>query len=521
MNTVEARNLLTQIIGSARVAAEPEATDKVLKICSGLPLAVRIVGARLSIQDGWSIDYLANRLSNRLSELTVDGWGVSASIADSYHALPGDAQRAFRILSLAGPGDWPMWVAAMLLGVEDAEPVLETLVLHSLLTPSRVDTLGQPRYRLHDLLREYGAMRLTEYEHIPERDVTVERLIMGWLELAAAADVSITSEPYFPPLVTMKGPFAPKQSLSLIADDPGGWFNAEITNILSVIRLACQEKRHRLAYGVAMRASSYLVREERLTDAEDMWRDVVQAAVAAADVGIIASARLRLASLIIRQPGGLRRALPLMDTCIIAVARQSDRRVLTRALALRAACRYQITVAEQGSAGDDVSFGPYLELACIDAQRALALARMLATSHAESISLCILALVASLRGHHDEAISLGHQAVTVSKTIGTAPGDSGYELFALHALATTLLAAGQYSRALQICERGRTLAQAVRYTFGEAGFLELAGDVLAKMGHGVDAFNRYHEASRMYADDMAEQHRTRCWNKMMVAGAAR
>ncbi|MFD8563414.1 ATP-binding protein [Streptosporangium canum] len=517
----EARNLLTQIIGSERVAAEPEATDEVLEVCSGLPLAVRIAGARLSIQDQWRISHLAKRLSNRLPELTVDGWDVSASVADSYHALPDDARQAFRILSLAGPGDWPIWLATMLLGVDDAEPVLETLVVHSLLTPTGVDALGQPRYRLHDLLREYGAMRLAEHERSTERDVTIERLIMGWLELTDAADANVTREPYFSPLRSMRGTFAPEQSFTLISDDPDGWFATEITNVLSVIRLASQQQRHRLAYGLAMRASSYLVREERITDAEDMWRDVIQAAVAVSDVGIIANARLRLASLIIRQHGGPQRALPLMDTCITSLAQQSDRRALARALALRAACRYQIALEEQDAANEhETSYNPYLELAALDAQRSLTLARMLTSSHAELISLRTLALVASLRGHHDEAISLGQQAMAVSKTICVEPGDGGYELFVLQALVTVLWAAGQCSRALQECERGRTLAQALRHRLAEAGFLEQAGDILTTMGHGTEALTHYHRASQMYIGEMADQHRLRCWNKLVAADVA-
>src|SRR5439155_343442 len=45
--------LLSRIVGTDRVAAEPDAADDVVDLCGGLPLAVRVVGARLASRPHW------------------------------------------------------------------------------------------------------------------------------------------------------------------------------------------------------------------------------------------------------------------------------------------------------------------------------------------------------------------------------------------------------------------------------------------------------------------------------------
>ncbi len=55
----EASALFTKIVGGKRVAAEPGAAAEVLTACAGLPLAIRIAGARLATRGNWSIRTLA------------------------------------------------------------------------------------------------------------------------------------------------------------------------------------------------------------------------------------------------------------------------------------------------------------------------------------------------------------------------------------------------------------------------------------------------------------------------------
>ncbi len=91
----EARDMFAGIIGPARADAEPEATAEVLAACAGLPLAIRIAGARLAARTRWSVRDLARRLSDerrRLDELKTGDLAVRACFEVSFATLPGPAE---------------------------------------------------------------------------------------------------------------------------------------------------------------------------------------------------------------------------------------------------------------------------------------------------------------------------------------------------------------------------------------------------------------------------------------------
>ncbi|WP_335970587.1 AfsR/SARP family transcriptional regulator [Streptomyces sp. CA2R106] len=162
----EQRELLVSLCGSRRVAAEPEAAAGVLAACGGLPLALRIAGARMAARPHWPLSALAARLDGpdgaRLRALSTGGLAVRDTFAMSYVAMrdspaPADraAAEAFRTLGL-WPGDGldaPAAAALLGLGSADAaDDVLEALVDAHLLQAPRPG-----RYRFHDLVGEFAA----------------------------------------------------------------------------------------------------------------------------------------------------------------------------------------------------------------------------------------------------------------------------------------------------------------------------------------------------------------------------
>ncbi|BEK87564.1 NB-ARC domain-containing protein [Nocardia seriolae] len=153
----EAITLLTRVLGAERVAAEPDAAYAVIDQCAGLPLAVRIVGARLAVRPQWTIASLARRLadeSRRLEVLQTGELTLEAAFRLGYGQLNAEQARAFRMLARADVPDFPVDGAAALLGVPvpQAELVCESLVDLSLL-----ETPAPGRYRFHDLLRLFAA----------------------------------------------------------------------------------------------------------------------------------------------------------------------------------------------------------------------------------------------------------------------------------------------------------------------------------------------------------------------------
>ena len=76
--------LLARNAGSARISASPQHARELAAMCDYLPLALRIVGARLSTHPEWALADMVARLSDeqhRLDELCCDDLAVRASLA--------------------------------------------------------------------------------------------------------------------------------------------------------------------------------------------------------------------------------------------------------------------------------------------------------------------------------------------------------------------------------------------------------------------------------------------------------
>jgi len=160
----EAVALLGRLVAPDQVAAEPAAAQEIAQLCGGLPLALRIAGARLARRTGWTLGYLARRLADerhRLDELSAGDLAVRGSIELGYQGLDVTEQRLFRRLGALSAPDFAPWAAAALLDVPEpvAERLVDALVDAGLLQPFGVDAAGQQRYRFHDLTRLYARER--------------------------------------------------------------------------------------------------------------------------------------------------------------------------------------------------------------------------------------------------------------------------------------------------------------------------------------------------------------------------
>lgn len=153
----EARQLLGSTIGESRVAAEEEAARRLVQVCGGLPLAIRIAGANLLARDAGIADYCAELAGDdMLSRLRIEGdrrSTVRAAFDLSYRALPAAAQRMFRLLSLIPGPDVTVAGAAAL---ADSPPAEAAGLLVSLTNAHLVRERAAGRFGMHDLLRSYG-----------------------------------------------------------------------------------------------------------------------------------------------------------------------------------------------------------------------------------------------------------------------------------------------------------------------------------------------------------------------------
>ncbi|GAA3542580.1 BTAD domain-containing putative transcriptional regulator [Amycolatopsis ultiminotia] len=272
----EAARLLEGIVGRERVAAEPADAAAILRQCGHLPLAIRVAGAKLTHRPSWSLRILAERLHDehrRLDELRVGDLAVRASVALSYDLLPMSAATAFRRLGTLGPVHFPAWVVAAVLGRPSADDVLDVLVDAHLVELVATDVAGQPRYRLHDLLRVYAA-ELAERDAPGRTREAIGRVLQGYLALAVEAADRMPIR-FFGQYRCGKPPALPVHRRPA---DPAAWFAAEHTACVALVRLAAGQGFDEPAW----RLSAALTPFFDLRGHQDDWHATHAVALAAA-----------------------------------------------------------------------------------------------------------------------------------------------------------------------------------------------------------------------------------------------
>ncbi|MFG2833348.1 NB-ARC domain-containing protein, partial [Streptomyces sp. NPDC048434] len=129
----QALQLLGRIIGGRRVEGEADAARVLIRFVGGLPLALRIIGARLAARPHWSLTSMWHRLENehrRLDELAHGELSIRASLSLSYDGLAAADRRLLCLLSLAEGAEIPSWLGAALIDDRTPHPadLLEPLI---------------------------------------------------------------------------------------------------------------------------------------------------------------------------------------------------------------------------------------------------------------------------------------------------------------------------------------------------------------------------------------------------------
>ncbi|MBF6126596.1 ATP-binding protein [Nocardia brasiliensis] len=230
--------LLASLVGAQRARAEPQAVQAVARLCGYLPLALRIAGARLMSRPAWTISWFAERLadeSRRLDLLKAGDLEVRASFALSYQSRNSAEQRAFRILTLTA-ASFPAWNIAALLDLEldEAEELLERLVDAQLVEVAGSDPVGQIRYRLHDLIRDFARECCANLDTSEVRREAVKRLVGKYTVAVRIASATLHPGLYGEEIID---PIALIPT-SLARGNPRGWFIAERANLIAAVDLA-------------------------------------------------------------------------------------------------------------------------------------------------------------------------------------------------------------------------------------------------------------------------------------------
>ena len=152
----EALGLLGRVAGPERPHAEPEAARLLVEACGRLPLAVRIVAARLAARPAWTVASLAGRLADersRLRELRIGELAVAPAFEVGYQQLTAAQASAFRMLGAVEASEIGLPAAAAVLALPEAEA---EAVLESLVDVAMLESPAEHRYRHHSLLRDFA-----------------------------------------------------------------------------------------------------------------------------------------------------------------------------------------------------------------------------------------------------------------------------------------------------------------------------------------------------------------------------
>jgi tetratricopeptide (TPR) repeat protein len=246
LDASESLQVLERAIGAHRLSAEPDAVRELAGLCGGLPIALSLVGARLSSRPRRSLSKEVTVLRDadrRLRSLSleegtsVEGiFDVTCSELDARHA------RAYRLCALHPGAEFGTAVAAVALGEPESETegLLEDLVEKNLLTE-----VADGRFKYHDLLRLH-ARRWADESGADDRDTALVRMIRFYLRTAVAATTTVL------PLRPGRGSHHEQSSAPHVDFPHGGaalsWLEAERANLMSALRTAAEHEWHELAW---------------------------------------------------------------------------------------------------------------------------------------------------------------------------------------------------------------------------------------------------------------------------------
>ncbi|WP_308301726.1 tetratricopeptide repeat protein [Frankia umida] len=430
-----ARDMLTAVVGAARLAGDDDATTRLVDLCGRLPLALRIAAARLQARPTWSVADLADRLANqhdRLAALHDSERGVAAAFAVSYRDLTGESRRILRRLGLHPGAEMDTHAAAALAGVTpaQAERACEHLLDVHLLVEA-----GPDRYRFHDLVRAFARERAHDEDSEALRLQSVGVLFDHYVSAAAAA-VRLLFPTEVDHLPSVRPPDAPPR---WSGDRQGArrWLDLERANL---VRVAAQANQHggRHALDLAAILFRYLDLGAHLAEAVALYTDAC-------------------------------------DTARTLGDHTQHAHVLTSLAGIH---RHQ---GRYGHAADN-------------ARTALTLFQEIGDEHGESRALTALGIIYWRQGRYDQALTHNQRAWTLCQQSGDQRGQAR----ALANIGHVHWRQGQYTQAVDHQQRALELYRLVDDTRGQAHALGNLGNVYCHQGRHDLAADHHRRALALY-----------------------
>jgi len=485
--------LLRMVVGEDAVRAEPQAARLIVEQCGRVPLAVRVVGARLQGGSRGDLRRLAERLEDerqRLDEMAVGDREVRASLALSYQNLDRSDQRLLRLLGLVHAPDFSTWVAAALLDekLTLAEQRVERLISANLVEV-RIYEDWPRRFRLHDLPMVFARERLREEDPAGEQGEAQRRMLGCYLGLAKQADARLE----FGGLCRVgDGNVWPVDAPGLIEEierDPLGWLTAEHVALLYAIEQAYAAGLHELTWELASTVAAFFEVRAHWEDWQRTHQWAFDAAQQAGEQRWVAYTRFGL-GVAHREKGEFRPAIEHLEQALTVLNRLQDPRfeVLTLLnLGIIDRCQDRLDQA----------------IARFDRCRAM-------LEHADeprwlAYTLREIGIILRYQERWTEAVELFDQALAIFERLAV----RRWAAATLREIGIVRREQGNLTAALDCFERSRAVFRELDDRHREAAALRSMGIVYHRQGHRGEA-ERCHQMSLAMFEDLRDWHGAAC-----------
>jgi DNA-binding SARP family transcriptional activator len=481
----EAGLLLRRIAGD-RVSREPAEAARIAAACGNLPLALRIAGTRLALRPQLRLATLAERLEDevrRLDELAVSDLGIRSSLALSYRGLTAPARTALQLIGLVDVANVPAWAMSVLQDGDDFDGAIEELIESSLLQPAGEDGSGEPRYRMHDMVRAFARELALNEEGLADRQTAGRRLVDTAVALAGLA---VRRLPRMVPLPDFADdipapPLAPEVVRRLLAD-PDALLATERPALVAGISLMCRVGVHRRAMQIFERFIRYLWLHGQLTDIRTCAESLLEAGRLAGDEQVETWAETVLA-LLLQAQGRNADAETRYRRCVDRLNRSDDRMALAWTLNNLAHCLIRLGEPEEA-----------LRLA----SRSVVL--FTDDGFGAVSALCTRAAALQRLGRAQESVAVSSRAWTIARRAG----EPGHIALALSGMAWSLVLTGRLSDAAALAEESVALLRPSIARSALARSLRTLGAIHAACGRRALAVEAFREA-RAIARELNER----------------
>jgi DNA-binding SARP family transcriptional activator/Tfp pilus assembly protein PilF len=451
-----------------RIAGPEAAVNDAVRLCGGLPFAIRLAATRLRDAQVPSIGVLAAELRGPHEDIAdLQDPALAATFELSYRDLSPNQRRVFRRLGLSPATELTTPEVAVLADIPPGEAERS---LAEFLENYLVEEISPGRFQLHDLVRQYALARANREDSAVDRRRAAGRTLDFYLRKADLADRTIY------PYHARTGITSASGSTAGFDDEEaaGAWLTTERGNLFDLVQYAADHEFNSQAIDFAKSVARFFDSESQWEKAEVIQRRALKIGLNLDIPEAVAQIRLDL-SVVQWRTGQIHTAL-----ANAAEARDISHRArdaMREALALD-----QIGLVHWSSSDYREALAYFGE--------ALDIHRDIGDSHGKAECLNHLGMCLAQTGRHHEALETFQRALDICQAIG----DVRAEATTLSNFAHTFLALGYHHDAHDCLRKSWEIYRSLPGRRNKAILMNNFGDVARYRFQLNSALKSYREA---------------------------